>query len=242
MKPPDRLSRWKLSQQTGTDPETRPRQDNRKRKFTFFAIALLKKEKNKEMPTLNFLSGFLPSPSLTTFASRAFFAVRKHTAKSRTPFGKLAKEVSPAPQTKTPAKKFSTPVNKTIKNNFVILSIMNNQNTFVMTLSVSLILAVMLSFGSCKKIDVPKETPKCIKKKIKEDSGCLQSVYEYDYRGQKVYYFSITGCPDAGPFLLDEKCDFLCSTNISGSWSGQDTSFCNNFYNERTNEKLIWQK
>ena len=48
-------------------------------------------------------------PSFSTFASRVFLFVEKITNKSRTPFGKLAKELNPSRKTKTPAKKFSLP-------------------------------------------------------------------------------------------------------------------------------------
>lgn len=76
--------------------------DSRKRKFSFFADILL-----KENPMLNFLSGFLSSAPFSTFASRAFLFVEKITNKSRTPFGKLAKELNPPRKAKTPAKNFS---------------------------------------------------------------------------------------------------------------------------------------
>lgn len=81
--------------------------DRRKRKFSFFANALLKEKKERGQPSLNFLSGFLCLASFSTFASRAFLFVEKITNKSRTPFGKLAKELNSARKTKTPAKKFS---------------------------------------------------------------------------------------------------------------------------------------
>ncbi|WKZ76160.1 MAG: hypothetical protein QY303_04525 [Vicingaceae bacterium] len=70
---------------------------------------LKRKKDKKELPPLNFLSWFLSSASSSTFASRAFLFVEKITNKSRTPFGKLAKELNPAHKTKTPAKKFCLP-------------------------------------------------------------------------------------------------------------------------------------
>jgi hypothetical protein len=77
--------------------------DRRKRKFSFFANALLKDK--KENPARNFSSGFLSHASFSTFASRAFLFVKKNTNKSRTPFGKLAKELNSARKAKTHAKK-----------------------------------------------------------------------------------------------------------------------------------------
>lgn len=245
MKPFDRLSGWTLSQRVDTQTKARPRQDNRKRKFTFFALTLFKKKKNKkELPPLNFSSRFLSPSSFSTFASRAVLFVEKFTNKTCTPFGKLAKELNPSRQTKTSAKKNSFTSNKSVKNYFVILNVMN-KHTFVMTLSVSLILAVMLSFGGCKKIDVPKGTPKCIKEKIKKDKekNCLSTVYEYDYLGKKVYFFSYS-CPEGCLVLLDENCKdvkdmngtLICICTFGG------TSCSSDFMNNRTNEKIIWQK
>ncbi|MBI4646072.1 MAG: hypothetical protein HY738_05600 [Bacteroidia bacterium] len=94
-----------MTRQLQTDTQA----DSRKRKFSFFANALLKDKKEKDNPTLNFLSGFLSSASFSTFASRAFLFVGKFTNKNRTPFGRLAKELNPSRKTKTPAQKFSLP-------------------------------------------------------------------------------------------------------------------------------------
>lgn len=95
MKPFDRLSRWTLSQRVDTQTKARPRQDNRKRKFTFFALTLFKKKKNKkELPPLNFSSRFLSHAPFSTFANRASWFV-----------GKFAKELKPTRKAKSRAKK-----------------------------------------------------------------------------------------------------------------------------------------
>ncbi len=81
-----------------------------KRKFSFFATALLKKKKNKkEIPTLNFSSRFLASASFSTFAVYFLLCVEKisHNKKLATP--STAKELNPARKTKTRAKKFCLP-------------------------------------------------------------------------------------------------------------------------------------
>ena len=47
-------------------------------------------------------------------------------------------------------------------------------------------------FGlACNKYDLPKGTPKCVKKRIKDacKSSCLL-VYKYDYKGSEVYLFA----------------------------------------------------
>ena len=99
---------------------------------------------------------------------------------------------------------------------------MKTQNIPIMTLLSTLLLGVFLSFTGCEKVDVPKGTPKCIKKKIKNDSGCLQSVYEYNYVGEKVYVFAIntSDCIDAGNVLYNENCKLLCETHY-GAWGGK---------------------
>jgi len=137
-----------MTRQQQTDTQA----DRRKRKFSFFANALLKE---KELPPLNFLSGFLYSASFSTFASRAFLFVRKNTNKSRTPFGKLAKELNPSRKTKTLAKKFSfAPASWTAP--FIFQNFRNFDNhikTIKMKTMTIIMLSLigLLSFNSCKK-------------------------------------------------------------------------------------------
>jgi hypothetical protein len=83
------------------------RHSSRHEKGLIFARPHDKKQKGQL--TLNFLSRFLYPASFSTFASRAFLFVEKITNKSRTPFGKLAKELNSTHQTKTRAKKFMPP-------------------------------------------------------------------------------------------------------------------------------------
>ncbi len=91
-----------------TDFLPKPADTQAVRKFCFFAIAHFKQDKScSTMLPLNFLSRFLSPASFSTYASRAFLFVEKSTNKSRTPFGKLAKELNSALKTKTRAKKFS---------------------------------------------------------------------------------------------------------------------------------------
>jgi hypothetical protein len=216
--------------------QTDTQADRRKRKFSFFANALLKDKKENGQPSLNFLSGFLCLASFSTFASRAVLFVEKFTNKTRTPFGKLAKELNSARKTKTPTKKFSfAPASWTvafINQNFRNFdSSMKKYNSHKMTIFTTILLSVSLSFSGCEKIDVPKGTPKCIKQKIREDnkqSGCLNAVYEYECNGAIVYYFEYD-CPTfvaMPPTIIDTKCN--------------DFNGCN--LNVATNKKLIWKR
>lgn len=79
---------------------------NDKRKFSFFATAFLRKEKN-EMPTLNFSSWFLSSPSFSTFAVYFLLCVEKITHNKKLAKPPTTKELNPTRKTKTRAKNFS---------------------------------------------------------------------------------------------------------------------------------------
>lgn len=92
-------------------------------------------------------------------------------------------------------------------------------------------------FSACSKIDVPKDTPACIKKMIKEDTdGWLSKVYEYDYLGEKV--FKCVPSPeliDAAIVVYDSDCNFICMP-------GQLNNKCPDFSENASNENLIWEK
>jgi hypothetical protein len=81
-----------------------------KRKFSFFATALLKRKKDKkEMPSLNFSSRFLSNASFSTFAVYFLLCVEKITHNKKLAKPPTAKELNPALKTKTRAKKFCLP-------------------------------------------------------------------------------------------------------------------------------------
>ncbi|MBI4647138.1 MAG: hypothetical protein HY738_11245 [Bacteroidia bacterium] len=98
---------------------------------------------------------------------------------------------------------------------------------------------ILLSLGSaCQKYDFPKDTPKCIKQKIRQISrknDCFSKVHEYEWKGQKIYSFDY-GCCEfliaIPPSLYDNQCNNVCT-----GWSE-----CDSILNELTNEKIIWQK
>ena len=103
------------------------------------------------------------------------------------------------------------------------------------------LLGLSLLMGTCEKIDVPKGTPKCLKKKIRQENDkCLDKVFEYTYQGEVVYLFVPANCPDALYNLYNENCDLICSP--SGGISGNGDGKCADFYQQATNEKLIYSK
>lgn len=99
------------------------------------------------------------------------------------------------------------------------------------------IITIMLIGISCNKIDLPKDTPRCIKQKIKDEqnSSCLQNVYQYSYKNKKAYLFEIKNCPDLGNSVFDEDCNSICGS----FWGGSN---CQEFHSLATDKTLIWSK
>ena len=113
-------------------------------------------------------------------------------------------------------------------------------NNFIAKFSRVLVLLTLLplAFGSCQKVDVPKGTPRCIKKLIKEAS-CVKEVYKYQYAGEEVYLFVADGCPDYPTDLYSEKCQRICRF---GGLGGETGVGCPNFYSEATDQELVWSQ
>ena len=87
--------------------------------------------------------------------------------------------------------------------------------------------------------DTPDWVEKMIVKFKNEPVGNPpQSIWQFDYNGQIVYYVP-PQCCDQYSTLYDEKGNILGAPDggISGSGDGRFTDF----FTERKNEKLIWQ-
>lgn len=102
---------------------------------------------------------------------------------------------------------------------------------------------VVTTFSSCKVLNVPTDTPVCIKLKIREIQlekvrNPAASVWQYDYNGQTVYYIP-PYCCDIPSQLLDVNCIQICSPD--GGIAGTGDGKCTDFFTNRKNEKLIWQ-
>ena len=105
-----------------------------------------------------------------------------------------------------------------------------------------LVLPLIFAFG-CKKDDIPKGTPDCIRKAIdaiKADyvAGPPAKVFSYSYKGKAVYYIPAKCC-DIPSILLDENCKQICSPD--GGLAGTGDGKCPDFFKERSKEKLIWE-
>lgn len=96
--------------------------------------------------------------------------------------------------------------------------------------------------SACAKISVPKGTPYAIKKLIrKEQKHCLSKVYNYNFEGQKYYYFQNGhgGCADSFNDLYNEKGELLCHPD--GGISGGGDGKCGDYYIGINNALLIWE-
>ena len=104
------------------------------------------------------------------------------------------------------------------------------------------VLFILLDAKTCNNKQTD-DIPKCMQQLITEyQNRPVQNpsaeFYEYDYKGQKVYYMK-PPCCDQLSKLFDSNCNFICSPDggIRGSGDGK----CPDFSTTRTNEKLIWK-
>jgi len=101
---------------------------------------------------------------------------------------------------------------------------------------------VLLNSKSCNS-NAASEIPKCMQQLITEyQNRPLQNpsaeFYEYEYKGQKVYYMK-PPCCDQMSKLYDANCNVMCSPD--GGIIGKGDGKCPDFFTERKNEKLIWK-
>ena len=64
-----------------------------------------------------------------------------------------------------------------------------------------------------------------------------QSIYRYEYEGQIVYYVP-PQCCDQYSQLYDANGNIICAPD--GGLTGSGDNRCPDFFNESTNESLIW--
>ena len=65
-----------------------------------------------------------------------------------------------------------------------------------------------------------------------------QSIWCYEYKGQTVYYVP-PQCCDQFSKLYDANGNIICAPD--GGFTGRGDGRCPDFFEERTNEKLIWE-
>ena len=103
-------------------------------------------------------------------------------------------------------------------------------------------IAIITTFYACSSINAQKETASCIQQKIEEFkiqpvTNPPMSVFQYTYNDQRVYYISAPCC-DRYTILYDENCTIIC--HPSGGIIGKGDGKCSDFFEKRTDEKLIW--
>jgi hypothetical protein len=114
-----------------------------------------------------------------------------------------------------------------------------------MNLIVNFVLAggILVFSQQCGKEEFPEGTPDCVREKIAEISkepvwNPPGKVYSYFYNGQKVYFIP-QRCCDIPSQLYDENCNIVCAPD--GGFSGSGEGKCQDFFANRTDEKLVWE-
>ena len=100
-----------------------------------------------------------------------------------------------------------------------------------------------LAFTNCKQSTSADENPDWIKGSItkyqNEPVGNPpQSIWQYEYKGQVVYYVPAQCC-DQFSTLYDSKGKVLCA--LDGGFTGTGDGHCTDFFQQRKNERLIWK-
>ncbi|MCF6184906.1 MAG: hypothetical protein L3J56_09855 [Bacteroidales bacterium] len=103
-----------------------------------------------------------------------------------------------------------------------------------------LVLFLVLGNGACKKIEVPKGTPSCIKKEIRKHEDCISKVVKYEYHGKIVYLFEPIADPSCSYSVFDDDCNYVCSP--SGGITGNGDGLCPDFYQDAIEKEIIWSK
>lgn len=104
-------------------------------------------------------------------------------------------------------------------------------------------IGILSLFIGCNNEESVKDIPDCIDNMIddiKNESvwNPPAKVYSYTYEGQTVYFIP-QRCCDIPSSLYDDNCNLIC--NPDGGESGTGDGKCTDFFELRTNEKLIWE-
>lgn len=114
------------------------------------------------------------------------------------------------------------------------------------TLTLIIALFSIIMTLACNNEELPKGTPRCIKKQIKEvlqepiaDPPVKVLIVFY---GDEIYYYFTAACCDAYSTLYDERCNTICHPDggITGAGDGQCPSYVNDdSFWEHT--ELVWE-
>ena len=109
--------------------------------------------------------------------------------------------------------------------------------------SVLFTLTILLAVAA-RKCNSPKEAlPSCIQEKIAAIKQQPRwnppaEVYEYEYEGKRVFYFS-SDCCDQLNTVVDENCNYICAP--SGGITGKGDRKCDNFTETARKVRLVWK-
>ena len=109
--------------------------------------------------------------------------------------------------------------------------------------------ALFVFTQQCGKEDISKnpegadQIPECVQAKITEISkqdvwNPPAKVYRYQFKGQDVYFIP-QRCCDFPSQLFTENCELICAPD--GGFSGSGDNACPDFFNTRTDGKLLWE-
>jgi hypothetical protein len=102
---------------------------------------------------------------------------------------------------------------------------------------------LVITTYACSSTTNQQGTSKCIETKIEEFqeeplANPPIEIYQYFYNGNLVYFVSAPCC-DMYTTLYDENCNIICYP--SGGITGEGDGRCNDFFETRSDEKLIWK-
>ncbi len=108
-----------------------------------------------------------------------------------------------------------------------------------LTLLFSVIMALFLGCAQSTEPDVPIWVHMLVKEYQKAPvANPPQSIWRYQYHGQYVYYVP-QQCCDIPSLLLDANGSLLCHPD--GGIFGTGDGRCTDFFQTRSNEKLVWK-
>ena len=109
--------------------------------------------------------------------------------------------------------------------------------------SILFTLVILLTVAARKCKDEQNSIPSCIQQKIDNIKSQPKwnppaEVYEYEYNGKKVFYFS-SNCCDQYNEVYDADCNYICAP--SGGYTGKGDRKCEDFNERAKKVRLVWK-
>lgn len=108
------------------------------------------------------------------------------------------------------------------------------------------LLLLLILVGCHRERDepTPSTLPACVQQLIQQNGKRSSGeefieLYHYTYQKRSVY-FGFSACCDRYNVLFDQTCQTLCAP--SGGFTGGGDGMCPNFFNEATEETLLWRR